>query len=112
MAELTVQTVDTSGVDDGNLTAAAGGGDEFENTYGNVLLRILNEDAGSHTVTIASQKTIEGLALADQDVAVPAGESRLIGPFRTDVFNDSNNHVQLTYDDVTSVTVGVFKFGS
>lgn len=107
MATLTVQDVDKDGLQP-SLAAADVAGDEFVNT-GKEWLRIDNGDASPHTVTIAVNKTVDDLVVPDRAVAIPAGETRLIGPLATGVYNDADKKVQLSYDDVTSVTIGVFK---
>lgn len=94
-----------------NQVAANGGGDAFVNT-GVELLVIKNADSGAHTVTIVSQSTVDGLAVSDRDVVIPAGEEWVIGPFPTNVYNDTNNRVQLSYSAVTSVTVAVVATGT
>jgi len=107
MAVLTVQTVSRSGLQP-SLAAAAGGGDSFANT-GNEFVYISNGGGGSITLTIVTQSTVDGQAVADRTVSVPAGESRFVGPFPTSHYNDANGRVQLTYSGVTSVTVAICK---
>ena len=109
MATLTVQDIITTGLSP-SLSAAAGGGDEFANT-GKEYLEIVNADVSAMTLTVVTQQTVAGLAVADRTVSVPAGEARKIGPFSKSLYNDSGEKVQLTYSAVTSLTVGVFKFG-
>jgi tryptophan synthase beta subunit len=90
-----------------NLVAANGGGDSFANT-GVQRFIIKNADASPKTVTFITQKTVGGgLAVADEAVVVPAGQTYIAGPFPPDLYNDGNGQVQVTYSAVTSVTVGV-----
>ena len=42
-------------------------------------------------------------------VSVPAGDERFIGPFPTGAFNDAAGKVQITYDDVTSITIAALR---
>ena len=107
MATLSVQQSVRAGLTLARASAA-GGGDKFLNT-GKEALIIKNGDSGSHTVTIVSQSTMDGLAVADRAVAVAAGAEKVIGPFQPNVYNDDDGFVQLTYDGVTSVTVAVVK---
>lgn len=113
MAELTIQTIANTGVVP-TAAAAAGGGDSFANT-GREFLLITNGGAGGITLTIVTQNTtflnslLGGLAVADRTVTVGIGETKLVGPFETNVYNDTSNLVQMTYSGVTSVTVSVFK---
>lgn len=108
MATLTVVDTDADGLTIVGA-AAAGGGDEFLNT-GNELLLVTNGGGASRDVTLATPATLDGMAIASRVVAVPAGESRLIGPLKPNVYNDGDGMVQVTYSAVTSVTVKVFKF--
>ncbi|MBU0846543.1 hypothetical protein KKH23_05085 [Patescibacteria group bacterium] len=110
MATLTAQTISRSGLK-AVYSVAASGGDEFANT-GSEFIHVKNDDGSSHTVTIETVATVDGLAVADRDLAVPAGEDRMIGPFPTGTYNDSDGKAQLTYDAVTSVTIAVLKPGS
>lgn len=109
MATLTASSVTTSGLTD-SLTAAAGGGDEFANT-GHEWFEVLNGSGGSITVTFTTSATVQGEPIADRAVTVANGARKKIGPFPTDVYNDSNGKVQVAYSGATSVTVGVFKLG-
>lgn len=97
-----------------SLTAAAGGGDSFQNS-GKEFIAVLNGSGGAITVTVAAQRGCAdfGVTNAAHDivVSVAAGATRLIGPFPTDKFNDSNGRVQITYSGVTSLTVNPFSFG-
>lgn len=109
MANYQPQTPSLAGL---NLTmsAAAGGGDSFENN-GHVLIRINNGSGGAITVTADAPKPDNfGLTDNSHDVAlvIPAGESRIWGPFPVNRFNDANGRVQLTYSGVTTLTIGPF----
>lgn len=104
MATLTVTEITRSGVNPAGA-AAAGGGDSFPNT-GAELLLVTNGGGGAITVTAATTATVDGLAVADLAVSVPAGEARAIGPFPRYVYGTS---VGLSYSGVTSVTVKVLK---
>lgn len=110
MAELTVQDVARDGLQP-SYDAAASGGDSFANN-GNTLFHVKNDDASSHTATIASEANAPvGTAQADISVAVPAGEERMIGPLPKGAFNDGNGLANVTYDAVTSVTVAAISMG-
>ncbi|MEU3281772.1 hypothetical protein [Streptomyces antibioticus] len=108
MAALATNVVPLTGLRfDDKLVAAAGGGDTAQTGSG-VLLAVANGDSGSHVVTIATPGTVDGLAIADRTVTVPAGQTYVI-PI-TDRYRDpSTGRAAITYDGVTSVTVGVFR---
>lgn len=90
------------------LAAASGGGDHLpvgESTF----LVIKNGDASSHTVTLVTTASEGGLAVADEVVAVAAGVTKVIGPLVPELFQDpTDGTCHVTYDAVTTVTVGVF----
>lgn len=112
MATLTVNASANTGIDLTSVAvSAAGGGDQFANS-GQEQFFIKNGDASPHTVTFATPLTVDGQAVADRTVTVPAGHSMLIGPFRPAYYNDTNGNVQVSYSAVTSVTVAVVKCAS
>jgi len=75
-----IAVVDRSGL---NLvdekTAASAGNSYLISNDGATRLHLLA--AAGATVTVATTYTVDGLALADLTVAVPAGEPLLVGPF-------------------------------
>ncbi|MEV0584106.1 hypothetical protein [Nonomuraea sp. NPDC050310] len=106
MAALALQVL-VPGGSASTLTAAAGGGDTAPCGDGN-FLEVLNGDASSKTVTLATPATFHGLAISDRQVTIPAGERWKI-PLPVSVYGQD---VAITYSAVTSVTVGVFKISS
>jgi hypothetical protein len=107
MAILAVQTVVRGGIDP-VYEACDVGGDEFINT-GIPFIHIKNGDASPVDVTIETPNAVDGLAVADRVVTVPATSERMLGPFPARTYNDANAKVKLTYDSVTSLTIGLFK---
>lgn len=108
MATLTVQQIAVTGITP-SFASAAVGGDQFLNN-GKCFLEVKNGSGGDITVTIATQATTGGYAVADQTVTVAATTGdKMIGPFPPDLFNDSSGYVQVTYSGVTSLTVGAFR---
>src|SRR4051812_41088866 len=83
--------------------SAASTSDKFANT-GKQFLLVNNGAIGAKVLTFVSAATLDGLAVADPTVSVPAGESWLIGPFKPSVFNDSDGYVTVTVPDATDVT--------
>lgn len=109
MADLTATEVPINGgVADiaSALTAAASGGDTAPIEPG-VFFYMTNGDASPHTATISTPGTVNGLAIADATLVVAAGDSGVIPMSR--VFRGATGRASITYDAVTSVTVGVFK---
>ena len=112
MATLTRNTVLVGGFDPDVMVAADVAGDEFLNdvpTATRTFLAVNNASGGSVNATINSQINCSQGFDHDSVVTVPAGEERWIGPFDKGRWNDVDKKVQVTYDAVTSVTVGVFE---
>lgn len=109
MAALTTNVVPLQGLRyDNLLTAAAAGGDTCATGAG-VLLVVKNGDASPHTVTLVTPQTVDGdLGVTDRAVTVAAGATSLIPV--TDRYRDpATGRCAITYDAVTSVTVGVIR---
>jgi hypothetical protein len=69
------------------------------------------ENAGSETtVTVDTPGTVDGLAVANLAVVVPAttGKKR-IGPFPPDTYNQPDGTIKVTYSSVADVTIGAFR---
>lgn len=107
MAVLTVAEVARAGID-ATLVAAAGGGDSFPND-GRTYLDVLNGSGVAITVTVVTQMTVDGKAVADDAISVGAGARKKIGPWPPSIYNDVNGRVQVTYSGVTSLTVNPFR---
>src|SRR5690349_12331002 len=109
MAALATSTVPLTGLQlDAQLVAATSGGDTCATGAG-VLLVVKNGDASSHTVTLATPGTVDGdLAVADRTITVAAGKTELI-PVTSRYRDPSSGRAAITYDGVTSVTVGVVR---
>lgn len=108
MATLATQTVVNTGLE-ATFAACAAGGDAFPND-GRQFIWIVNASVGDITLTIATQNTIEGLAVADRTVIITAAEQRLIGPFAIPTYNDTNGRVVLTYSGVVTLTIAIVTF--
>lgn len=107
MAELTVQEITISGLED-VYVAAAGGGDTFKND-GNTFFECINGSGGDITLTFTTPGKVGGVAIADPTVVVTAGERRKVGPFEPSIFNTSAGLVAVGYSGVTSLTVAAIR---
>jgi len=88
--------------------AASGGGDEFVNNGKEILMvNHTNSGGAGVTLTIVTQSTVDGQAIADRTVAIGAGEFHPLGPFDKGVYNDANGKVQLTWSSSTDVSIAV-----
>jgi hypothetical protein len=113
MATLTIQTINSSSIVP-TTQAVDSGGDEYDNTNSNVFGEIYNDHATlPRTLTIITQKTVDGLAVADRDIIITAAnERRFFGPYQAVYYNDGDNLVQLTYSDSgADMRIAVYKLG-
>lgn len=107
MAVLTVQELHGAAGRAGvtpSFTAAGGSGDTCPNDE-RTFLEVKNGSGASIDVTIETPGTVDGLAITDRVVAVPASGDKMIGPFPKQYYSDT---LDITYSSVTSVTVGAF----
>lgn len=109
MAELTVQSVDLSGLTP-TFSACDSAGDTFKNKIGRAVLYFKNGDTADKTVTVTSLKECSQGYIHNVVVTVPTGGELVVGPFNVVRFNDTSQEVSITYDDVTSLTVAVLEF--
>jgi hypothetical protein len=114
MAALTTVDITTaSPADDldGDLAAAASGGDTAEVGPGVFLLALNSSgDASTRTVTIATPGTVDGHAIADATLLLADGDYGVI-PLTT-LFRGSTGRASITYSDsAADITVAVYKLG-
>ncbi len=108
MATLTVAPADRAGVTLSGAAAATVSGDAFLNT-GREVAVFSNASGSPITITFVSQNTVDGRAVADRTVSIAAGATVAYGPFPGGIYSDTNGLVQMTYSDVTTLTVKVLK---
>ena len=111
--DLTIQTVTISGLEPTYVAATATDGDMWRNS-GKEFLHVINASGGSINVTVLTPATVDGLAIEDKVVAVPAGEDRMIGTFKPAHYNNpaggtDPGKIYVEYSAVTSVTVAVIR---
>jgi hypothetical protein len=114
MALLTVTELGQTPIEeDATLVAADASGDQYPNDDRTFFV-MDNADASPHTGTIAKTRdTVEKagfgtLTVADISVVVPAGERRMVrAPMAS--HGDAAGRITVTYDAVTTVTVGAFR---
>jgi hypothetical protein len=108
---LTVTTTASSGVVKPALTAADATNNTFPNT-GREWIEVNNAGGSPITVTLTTELTYQGFAIADQTGSVSNGTTRLFGPFDVNLYSPLTGNVTVAYSAVTSVTVGAFKLGT
>jgi hypothetical protein len=106
MAALTLQTL-VPGGSASTLVLASSGGDSCPAGDG-IFLEVHNANAAARTVILATPGTVDGLAIADRSVTIPAGERWKIPVGRR--YAGADGQAQITYTpDAASVSVGCFK---
>lgn len=88
--------------------ACSGGGDSFLNT-GREVAVLVNASGSPITLTLVTQDTVDGRAVADRTVSLAAGATVAVGPFPPGIYNDTGGYVQMTYSGVTTLTVTVLQ---
>ena len=109
MATLVVQVLDLT-PKEVTFAACTASGDEFVNN-GHIQLRFKNADTSDKTVTINSQKACNQGFDRDLSLTITAGKTKEINILDTYRFNDANGKVQITYSDVTSLSVAAVQIG-
>ncbi len=108
MATLTVASAARAGITLSGAAAAAVGGDAFANT-GQEVAVFTNASVSPITITFVTQNTVDGRAVTDRTASILAGATVAYGPFPSGIYNDGSGLVQMTYSDVTTLTVKVLK---
>jgi hypothetical protein len=107
--EITVNQIVRAGITVTSLPDSADGtnGNKFR-WYKNAYLEVENGGGASITVTINTPGTVDGQAIDDLAVSVPAGARKKIGPF-TGTFLQSDGYVWATFSAVSSVNIGAYR---
>jgi len=118
VATLTPKTVNYEGVeaysDTADYTAAtAADGFQFVND-GKTIVNIINADDGELTATVDNPQPCDfgGTAVHDVEIAIPAADDYLVGPFPKHRFNDENGKVTIRLtanSDVTDISACAYK---
>jgi len=104
---LTIQEISLTGITP-TYTAANADGNYFSGS-GKEFLIVKNGGASAITVTVTSQQECNQGELHHVTVSVDASGEKWIGPFDKDRFNDTDGYVQVSYSDVSNVTVAVVR---
>jgi hypothetical protein len=76
---------------------------EIDNNDGRVFVEIVSTDAGAQTVGFEIAESVDGVSVPAKSVAVPAGATRLAGPFPTDEYNHAGGKVFVTPSVTTTL---------
>lgn len=103
---ITVVEITRDGVAPTEVAGDATNGNQFDHGA-RTFMRVRNADgAAAHIVTIITPGTVDGLAIADRVVSVPASATRYIGPFT----NDYRQPDGKVYVDVDSAQLNLAVF--
>jgi hypothetical protein len=102
------------------LYTADGDGHKFFNDGRTTFLEIANGYNATITATFVTPNTAGGFSISDLDIPIPAGNTRMIGPFPTNFFNQPqdvtdrdmvylNWNSAVTGSVATSVTLSGFR---
>ncbi|MEV4287352.1 hypothetical protein AB0K40_17750 [Nonomuraea bangladeshensis] len=105
MAAIPLQTLAPGGAAS-TLVNASGGGDTCPAGDG-IFLEVNNGSVSAVTVTLATPGTVNGLAIADRAITIPAGERWKIPVGR--MYAKADGSADVTYSSATTVTVGAFR---
>lgn len=111
MALLTTQLVNrNAGVQLVTVSATAGAGDTWANATGREVLYINNASGSSITATVAIPFQVDGVSISTgKQFTIPAGQTKLLGPFPPGIYTDVNGFATVTYSAVTTVSVAVIQ---
>lgn len=89
------------------LAASSGDGHKFTNN-GRTWVQIYNTTGSTITATFVTVASYDGIALADVDVAITTGATKIVGPFATGLFNQTTgsdkNMVYLNWSSAVTGT--------
>ncbi len=102
MALRTTQIATKSGITPTSFTPNAS--DTFEPGS---ILRVVNNNAGTCTVTMVTPASIDGNAIADVTISIPTGQTRYIDIPTNDIYKDANGKVECQFSVTSSVACEV-----
>lgn len=110
--DLSVQDIARSGLAP-SFSAANADGHAIYND-GKTFIEVKNTDASPITVTIQTPGTVDGLAISDRTVTIPATTGdKMIGPFPPDKYNQisgsDKGKVYVDFSAVSNVTVAALR---
>lgn len=77
---------------------------------GRALLHIKKTGAGAATITVTTQGTVQGFAIADVTFTIPATTGdQFAGPFPASLFNDSSGLVNFTLSDTVGLSFAALR---
>ncbi len=109
VTDIAVLKIVKSGLTNAATTSVIGDTVTFTND-GHTLINFRKSSSGNCTVTILSQATVGGLAVANQSFTVPATTGDVFaGPFPPSIFNDANGKVNFSLSDEAGLTYTILR---
>lgn len=105
MADFSAEQVTSAGLDATPHPATAAG----DTVPPDCIIRAINGSGVSVTLTVDTPGTVDGLAIANRDIAIPAGQDRYVRVPRVPYRNPADGKVHLTWSADTSVTFEVIR---
>jgi hypothetical protein len=105
--DLTVQDISRAGLDANDQGSLSISDTYFVPNDGRVFLHFKKSGAGIANITFDTPGTVDGVAIANPVVQVPATTGDImVGPFRPETFNDpTTGKMSFTSDNITGLTV-------
>lgn len=76
---------------------------------GGVVINWRKTGAGQAIVTVQTPGTVDGLAIAERTVTVPASTGDVAGVYRKEPYADSSGDLRFTVDEDTGLTAAVLR---
>lgn len=70
---------------------------------------LLVETDGPQTITIRSQRKVDGEPVADKRISLAAGQRHLLGPFPRQLYGDRDGMVNLAYPDAEGIRLTLIR---
>lgn len=107
---LSVQSISRSGLNPTYSAAPADGHSVANGSGKKRFIHVKNGGGSPINVTVQTPLTIDtSLAVSDLVVAVPNAGERIIGPFPSEVYSQSDGSIYVDFSGVSSVTVAAFE---
>lgn len=107
--ELTLHTITRAGVAEPAAVAAdVANGNQLSNNNGAIWLKLNNPGGAAKTITAAFANAVDGVVGAGKVFSVPAGVTRLWGPFPVSIYGQT---VQFTHEAGSTTTILAVQLG-
>ena len=84
-------------------------GDQYQFLNNERVMILIRNGTVADTVTFVTTAEIDGIALPDRDIAIAASAELFIGPFPSDVYNNSDRRVELIFTGGTTIEMAAIR---